>query len=296
MRSPMGMLLMRANRYWIAALLAGVTLLASADQPRQLEVAALDFEPQIDGDLSEWRLLEPYLIRITPAIDDDSKNRTGTIEVEFWCGVIGDRLHVAARWPDDAPDTDFRPWEWRNNKYRRSKVRDDMFALRFAMAGEYNRSMIADANYVVDVWVWSAGRSNKIGKASDYKHSISLDLIEDVAEYQTEAGNTVYIDRDKDEGYIGYRSLKPGKDKTVHRVPSIDADQPASGSIADVTAKGVWRNGYWELEMQRLLDTGHADDARLFAGLEILGQIAVFNKIGSKHKSISEPLLFRFAK
>ena len=47
--------------------------------------------------------------------------------------------------------------------------------------------------------------------------------------------------------------------------------------------------------MQRLLDTGHADDARLFAGLEILGQIAVFNKAGSKHKSISEPLLFRIA-
>jgi len=283
------------NRYSIIILLAAVAPWAYADLPRPLDVVALDFEPRVDGDLAEWQGLKPYLISISPAIENDSKNRTGTIQVELRVGIHGDRLQVAARWPDDAPDTDFRPWQWRNNKYRRSKVRDDMFALRFAMAGDYNRSMIADADYVVDVWVWSAGRSNKIGKATDYKHTISLDWIENVAEYTTDAGNTVYIDRDKDEGNIGYRRFKPGKEKTASRIPSIETDEPATGSIADVTATGRWRDGHWELEMQRLLDTGHADDARLFGGLEILGQIAVFNKAGSKHKSISEPLLFRIA-
>lgn len=48
--------------------------------------------------------------------------------------------------------------------------------------------------------------------------------------------------------------------------------------------------------MKRLLDTGHDDDVKLFAGQSILGQIAVFNKSGDKHKSVSEPLLFNFAK
>ena len=47
------------------------------------------------------------------------------------------------------------------------------------------------------------------------------------------------------------------------------------------------------LELARALDTGHADDVRFFAGQEITGQIAVFNRGGGQHKSVSEPLLFR---
>jgi len=279
-----------------ALILVCTSLLTQANQRQNLEVGQLGFSPQTDGELSEWQALEPYLIKITPAIENDDKNRTGTIEVKLWVGLRDGRIHVAARWPDDAPDTEFRPWVWRGKKYKRSKVRDDMFALRFALAGDFNRSMIADANYEVDVWVWSAGRSNAVGNASDYKHTISVKMIEDVAEYETEDGKTVYIDRDKDDGYIGFNTQKPGKTKTASRLPSINVSRESSGSVADVTAKGVWKDGFWMLEMQRLLDTKHDDDVRLFAGQKILGQIAVFNKSGDQHKSVSEPLLFSFSK
>lgn len=276
-------------------MLAWAPLLTQADQLQQLEVAPLDFNPQTDGELNEWQALEPVLITVRPAIENDKENSTGTIEVKLWIGVRDGVIHVAAQWPDDASNTDFRPWVWRGKKYKRSKTRDDMFALRFALAGEYNRSMIADANYTVDVWVWSAGRSNLAGNASDHKHTISLKMKEDVADYQTESGKTVYIDRDKDEGNIGFATQKPGKTKTAARLPSIEISSDASGSVADVTARGRWKDGVWRLEMQRLLDTGHDDDVRLFAGQEILGQIAVFNKSGGQHKSVSEPLLFRFS-
>lgn len=286
---------MRIGHLCAAVMLVGTSLLIQADQRQQLDVVVLDFSPQTDGKLNEWQALEPYLITITPASENDKLNRTGTIEVKLWAGVRDGVIHIAAQWPDDAPDTDFRPWEWRGNKYKRSKTRDDMFSLRFALAGEYNRSMIADANYEVDVWLWSAGRSNAVGNATDYKHTISLKMIDNVAEYETESGKTVYIDRDKDEGNIGFATQKPGKIKTATRLPSIDIRGDASGSIADVTARGVWKDGFWMLEMQRLLDTGHDDDVRLFAGQEILGQIAVFNRSGGQHKSVSEPLLFRFS-
>ena len=286
---------MNINQLCAALLLVIVPMLSQADQPQQLEVAPLDFTPRTDGELNEWQALEPNLITIKPAIEDDKKNRTGTLEVKLWAGVSDGVIHVATQWPDDAPNTDFRPWKWRGKKYRRSKGRDDMFALRFALSGEFNRSMIADANYTVDVWVWSAGRSNKVGIASDHKHTISLKMIDDVAEYETESGNTVFIDRDKDEGNIGFATHKPGKTRTETNIPSIKISGDASGSIADVAARGVWKDGFWTVEMQRLLDTGHDDDVRLFAGQEILGQIAVFNKSGAEHKSISEPLLFRFS-
>ncbi|MDH3221293.1 MAG: ethylbenzene dehydrogenase-related protein [Gammaproteobacteria bacterium] len=290
-------------RYWLskliilgsAAIITTTSLQVHAEQYQQLDVDQLGFSPQIDGELSEWQVLPPNLIKITPAVDNDPKNRTGTIEVKLWLGMRDGMIYVAAQWPDDAPDDNYRPWEWRGQKYQRSKIRDDMFALRFALAGEFNRSMVADANYQVDVWVWSAGRSNRIGNASDYKHTISLKMIEDVAEYETESGKTVYIDRDRDEGYIGFSTLKPGKTRTTTSRQSIDFSREASGSVADVTARGAWNGDYWSLEMVRLLDTGHDDDVKLSAGQKILGQIAVFNKSGGQHKSVSEPLLFSFS-
>jgi hypothetical protein len=275
-----------------ALLLAGVITIALAGPDQQIEVTRLAFAPGIDGDLQEWRVLQPSRIAIAPAVEGDERNRTGSIEVELWAGRSETDIYVAARWPDSAADIDFRPWQWRGSKYRRSKQRDDMFALRFALSGEYNRSMIAEANYVVDVWVWSAGRSNRLGLATDYRHRISLSMIEDAPEYETESGKTVYIDRILDDGETGYRTIRPGKNKTESRVPSLEF-AAASGSAADVTAVGRWHDGHWSLELRRALDTGHADDVRFHPSQEIRGQIAVFNRVGGQHKSVSEPLLFR---
>jgi hypothetical protein len=283
---------MQMKRLLAFVLLAVISSTGLAGPEQRIDVAKLVFTPELDGDLLEWQALEPYRIAIAPAVEDDERNRTGSIEVELWAGRSDTDLYVAARWPDSAADTDFRPWQWRGSKYRRSKQRDDMFALRFALSGEYNRSMIADANYVVDVWVWSAGRSNRIGSATDYRHRISLSMIEDAPEYETESGKTVYIDRLLDDGETGYRTVKPGKSKTESRVPSVEF-AAARGSAADVAASGRWRDGHWTLELRRALDTGHADDVRFFPGQAIRGQIAVFNRVGGQHKSVSEPLLFR---
>ncbi len=279
------------KRLYAALLLAGVVAAGQAGPEQRIDVARLAFAPGIDGDLREWQALEPYRIAVAPAVEDDERNRTGAIEVELWVGRSETEIFVAARWPDSRADTDFRPWQWRGGKYRRSKQRDDMFALRFALSGEYNRSMIADADYVVDVWAWSAGRSNRVGSATDYRHRISLSMIENAPEYETESGKTVYIDRIVDAGETGYRTVKPGKSKTQSRVPSLEFSA-ATGSAADVAAAGSWRDGRWALELRRALDTGHDDDVRFFPGQEIRGQIAVFNRVGGQHKSVSEPLLF----
>ena len=78
----------------------------------------------------------------------------------------------------------------------------------------------------------------------------------------------------------------------VSRVASIGSTA-ATGSAADVAAAGRWQEGRWTLELRRALDTGHGDDVRFYSGQEIQGQIAVFNRSGGEHKSVSEPLLFR---
>lgn len=265
-----------------------------ANQPLLIDVMPLGFTPGIDGNLLEWQAVVPYSIAVSPAIDDDNKNKTGKLKVDLWVGINSGNIYVAARWPDDDANTDYRPWEWRGKKYRRSKKRDDMFALRFALSGEYNRSMIADADYEVDVWVWSAGRSNLMGKAIDYKHRISTTMIDNAAEYETDSGITVYIDRDTDQGKRGFKTIKRPRTKTKTRLPSIEVTYDISGSAADVAARGVWKDGFWNLEFQRKLDSGYDDDVRFYSGLSIRGQIAVFNKAGAQHKSVSDTLLFNF--
>ncbi len=265
----------------------------NANPPKEMVVDMLRYQPTIDGNLSEWPPATFKIIRIRPAVKDDKKNTTGKMTVELSAGIYANFIYFAARWPDKTANTDFRPWVWRDNKYKRSKKRDDMFALRFAMAGKYDKSMLTDAEYETDVWVWSAGRSNLAGYATDYKHVISLEPIEDAPEYKTEGGNTVYIDRLKDRGSIAYKTFRPEKNiKSATKVPSIEISENSAGSIADVKAKGVWQSGFWHLEMVRKLDTGYDDDRRLERGQTVLGQIAVFNHANEEHKSISEPIIF----
>ena len=92
-----------------ALLLAGVVTIGLAGPDQRIDVTRLAFAPGIDGDLQEWRVLEPSRIAIAPAVEGDERNRTGSIEVELWAGRSETDIYVAARWPDSTADTDFRP-------------------------------------------------------------------------------------------------------------------------------------------------------------------------------------------
>lgn len=249
-------------------------------------------EPTIDGNLKEWPLDAFQKVLINSAIDGDEKNSVGEISIEFASAIDNERIYFAIRWPDTTESIKYRPWTWKGTKYRRSKTRDDMLALRFEQSGDFNRSMIADADYVADVWVWSAGRSNIIGYADDYTHTISTNYIENASEYESPSGNIVYIDRNKDAGVQGYKTFKPNlKVKTTTSVKSIQFTGESSGSVSDVRAKAIWSDGFWSLEISRKLDTGNEDDKAFLPGSRILSQIAIFNKNFEEHKSVSEPLI-----
>jgi hypothetical protein len=93
-----------------------------------------------------------------------------------------------------------------------------------------------------------------------------------------------------DDGDRLYKPLKyDAKQDDV--MPRYQVNMTAQGSIADVQAKGVWRNGRWYLEMARKLDTGNADDAVIPAAGNIEIAVAAFNHIGGKNHSVSEKLV-----
>lgn len=269
--------------------------------PQVVPAARLATAPVVDGELAEWGSAGWTRINLAPAVKPeeranlglDPRQRTTAVPmtVELKAGVAAGQIFLAARWPDDAPDTDYRPWERRGGEYVEGSQRDDAFAVRFALRGEFDRSMLSGKSYLVDLWLWSAGRSDRLGRAEDMVHRFATRFIEDAAEYEVKGVGTVYIKKSRDAGMPLYRNVRPARGASAERLPSVETNRRPSGSVADVAAKGQWKNGYWNLELARALDTGNGDDVALPPGSRIAFQIAVFNRSADEDKSVSEPLV-----
>ena len=118
---------------------------------------------------------------------------------------------------------------------------------------------------------------------------------EQAAEYEGPSGKTVYIKKSRDDGEPIYENTRPDRNKFAgDRLPGIEQLPSPAGSVADVSAKGAWVDGHWQLELSRKLDTGHADDAVLAKGKQRRGAIGVFERGSAEHKSVSGELLFDF--
>ncbi|MBF0628794.1 MAG: hypothetical protein HQL91_11320 [Magnetococcales bacterium] len=260
---------------------------------RDFQVVTLPVAPVVDGDLGEWEGVAAQTIPIAPTLEQDGQNRVGQAEVALRVGVHGDRVYFAARWADDAPDEKFRPWRWREGKYQRQELRDDQFVVRFHSSGSYDACMLSPTSYQVDVWRWSAGRSNLAGLAEDQSHLISVDPVEDASEFLGPKGTTYLVKRN-DAGEPFYKNTKAPATKGAEELPGIEIIGSGAGSLIDVSAKGVWRDGFWNLELSRALNTGHDDDVVLGGGQKIAGAIGVFNRSANEHKSVSGTLNFLF--
>ncbi|MBF8272553.1 MAG: EB dh protein [Magnetococcales bacterium] len=261
-------------------------------QPITLNVAILSAAPVVDGRLGEWSGLAEKSLRaeVQPALEKDPNNQTGFPDVAIYAGVHGDRFYLAARWPDTAADTNHRPWRWRGGSYQQDKkIFDDGFAIRFHMDGDYDTCMLSNKDYRVDLWRWSAGRTDLSGLAEDRYQVFTLNPTEGAAEHPSSYG-TVYILNRSDAGDPIYTNRKAPKEQQGEVEPSITLTGKGSGSIVDVTAKGEWKDGYWNLEMSRLLRTGHDDDAELGHGKTVSAAVAVFNHAANEHKSVSNTI------
>ncbi|MEO5349700.1 MAG: ethylbenzene dehydrogenase-related protein [Magnetococcus sp. YQC-3] len=271
---------------------------AGGGPPITIRVLELAKAPVVDGDLADWPPFDHpiwHTLPMQPALPNDPKNLTGRPEVRLAVALSGEHIHVAARFPDPAADVDFKPWVWRQGKYEQEARLDDMFAIRFQLDGRYDRCMFPEGSntYQVDVWQWSAGRSNLASLAEDMVHTISTQFMEDAAEYPQPDNRTIYIKKRRDEGTPFYKLNRPElKTLQGERLPGVLLTGGGSGSLVDVAAVGKWADGYWSLEFSRKRVTGHSDDVAFLPGRVIPGGIAVFNKGNAEHKSVEGNLLF----
>lgn len=284
--------------------LLGISFNCIAEPPLVIPVASGSTAPKLDGNLSEWGNTGWVKVAVAPALSradrtkysldpNDDKNQTGKLTVLLKAVTVGDRFFVAMKYPDSSEDTISKPWEWRGEKYVEGRQREDMFAIRFHMRGDFDRTMLSSQDYTVDVWLWSAAHTNPSGIAEDMMHHITTSMLDSAAEYESPDKKTIYIKKTRDTGDSPYKRLPKPKENKGDKLPSFELTN-ASGSAADVSAKGRWNAGYWQLEFSRALNTGHPDDVTFKLGQKTLGQIAVFNQGYAEHKSISEPLLFDF--
>ncbi len=281
--------------FLICVLMLSTPAVISAE-PLTIAVSRAQSSPVVDGKLDEWGKDGWHKIPVKSAIEGDKDNRTGNIAVEVKTVISGKDFFIAARWPDKSESINYKNWVWKRKKYKRGKKLDDMFAVRFDMGGNYDICMIVEKTYKADVWLWSAGRSNPAGLANDMWHLVTTDMMEDAAEYKTPSGKIVYIKKYKDEGSPIFENTRPNRKKNVgDKLPGIKVLDNPSGSVADVKAKGIWKDGYWTLELSRSLDTKNEDDVAFQPGKKLLGAIAVYNKGTAEHKSVSGDLLFEFA-
>ncbi|MEX2367318.1 MAG: ethylbenzene dehydrogenase-related protein [Pseudohongiellaceae bacterium] len=162
-----------------------------------------------------------------------------------------------------------------------------------AVVSEPELAALRDAGYFLDFWHWRAHRSNPLNQSDD----------QFVAEYRYgDEGQGVYttnwdaeksqpkwmFDPDKAGIYaLNWSDLaerKLGFDDVyyLHEGTAIAFDpnrawqegdtlprrllRPGSGSHADirVSGQGRWQDGYWDVTLQRALDTGHPLDDKAF--------------------------------
>ena len=265
-----------------------ITLLVSLPAFSQtIPLVSLHAAPEIDGNADEWQAY--------PAIDIpiEGKLDTKTVSVKF--GIVGDEVFFLFQWKDTTYDNEHKPYIWDagQNKYVAGPQEEDRFAINFGMEGDFTADWLSGNSFKADMWHWKASRSNPIGLAQDKLTIITTEKSKKAYTTTTENGKVIYILRPSDSGDDFYKTARYAT-KIKDIMPKYILNENVKGSIADVKAKGVWKDGQWILELKRKMNTGNPDDVVFTKGSPVLSAISVFDHSGDEHHNISKTLTFQF--
>ena len=266
-------------------------LISQMAAAQDIPAGALGFSPVLDGDISEWSGASASTVSLVKTMPGGKSN---IASVELKAGVAGDNFCIAAKWPDDSEDNQHKPYVWDDaaGKYVAGSQREDRFAIQFAMEGDYDTNWMSGNEFTADTWHWKAARSNPAGLAHDKSTKVSQTKMKKSYSGTAENGSTIYIRRPSDAGDKLYKTKRYATKAEAVMPKYILAENP-QGSIADVKAKGVWKDGYWTLEACRSLNTGNADDVVFTPGQAVKGGIAIFDKSGDADHNHSAVLNFQ---
>lgn len=259
---------------------------ASAEEPQILAAQSMGPEITVDGDLGEWNAIGGITVPLA--------GNGGVDSVELKAAVRGDRIYIMASWADKTESRLHKPYQWDEGAkvYRRTKQLEDRFAITLAMAGDFSEDKLSGAEFTADVWHWKASRTDPAGVAHDKTWRVSRTAFPKSKEFRSDQGETIYIARPSDKGDRLYRPVKY-TERAEDIMPRYEVNLSATGSIADVKARSVWRNGRWHLELSRKLNTGNPDDTVIPNTGQIEFAVAAFNDVDGRNHSASGKIILQ---
>ncbi len=255
-------------------------------------VHSLASAPTLDGSDSDWSGLPSSTISMRKNKPD---GKSDVHSVSLKAGVFGDDFYLFVQWSDATEDLIHKPFVWnaKENRYVRGPQREDRFSIQFAMDGDYTTDWFSGNEFKADMWHWKSSRTNPVGLAHDKMTIISAKPLKRSYKTKAKNGKIVYLHRPSDQGDKIYYSKRYSQ-KENEVMPKYFFTPNPQGSIVDVKAKGVWKNGMWYLEIERKLNTGNTDDVVFVKGKRIKAGIGIFNCSEADDHNISETLIFKF--
>ena len=216
--------------------------------------------PVIDGIDNDqvWQDVEPVVTR----------DKLAGIDIHLKAVHTDKEIFFLVRFPDPNESRTHKSWQWNPGKklYGLGKDREDTLVFKWSMHSDpVDLSIYADNNYVADIWYWKANRTDPSGYADDKSHVLNSIAGKDAVRVTSRTGRTIYLLRPGDKGRTAYKS----QIQTVYSVDTLPRyrNRKPTASRADVKARGVWKDGWWTIELARALDTGFDDDIQ-FTGIK----------------------------
>ncbi|MES9927262.1 MAG: ethylbenzene dehydrogenase-related protein [Candidatus Thiodiazotropha sp. 6PDIVS] len=224
-----------------------------------LSAVPVSHPPVIDGhtDDDAWSGAPPLLTR--DAVAD--------IDIELRACHDGENIYLLAVFPDSKENREHKPLIWNplTELYDQGFQREDTLVLKWAISPQNtDLSLSASAPYKADIWYWKSVRTDPAGYADDKYQLYSAHKTERSMPLLSKNGTRFYFIRRGDSGTAAYRNQIQLDYAGDHEQAYI-IEQP-EGSRADIRAKGQWKQGVWQIEFARKLDTGHADDIAFQVG------------------------------
>ncbi|GEM_PF-373751 len=261
-------------------------------------------EPAAPGPVApnEAGVLRAAWVSRLPAVDGDPSDPTWARAQELEVDVTpsgrglrvravhdGKRIVLLVRWEDPTRDALYRPWVWdpARNAYHQNEQADDGLAVAIYRDPQIqDPCMLQGRDLEADMWVWRAFWADLSGYASDGRLQISRTRMPRSNPYPSRDGSgQLWIREEPDVGAYPWSFFVPVEFQGSV-VPSYKPSR-AAGSRADVTAKGVWAEGVWSVEMSRRLRTGNEDDVELVPGKAYPLAFAVYDRSEKDRHSTS---------
>ncbi|MEH6578215.1 MAG: ethylbenzene dehydrogenase-related protein [Amphritea sp.] len=268
------------------------TVCPSFAETQVINVHALSAAPVLDSFGQDWEGIQAQQIPLQP---NKTFSQVDVQSVHIKAGYHGEKVYFYFQWSDSEASLVHKPYVWNTDsqRYLRGPQREDRLALQFEMEGDYSADWRDSRHFKADMWHWKASRSNPLGLVHDKYTVHSPNKLLRSSVVQGAAGHSQYVKRESDAGTKIYTTKRYRK-QADPIMPKYILNAEVAGSVADIEAKGRWREGRWHLEMSRKLNTGHSDDVVFVPGTSVKGAIAIFEASESDDHGISQTLIFQF--